>query len=74
MRNGFEESELDDGGNDRVVDAVVAWGDEDVLVERVRKHHELGATHVCIQAMDPDETTRPSLSTLETLAPRLLGT
>ena len=28
MRCGFEESALDDGGSDEVVDAVVAWGDE----------------------------------------------
>ena len=47
MRAGFEEAELDDGGNDRVIDAVVAWGDESALVDRVRAHREAGATHVC---------------------------
>jgi hypothetical protein len=72
MRCGFAESELDDGGNDRVVDAVVAWGDVETLVQRVREHHDAGATHVCIQPLDVANPTRPSLKTLEALAPRLL--
>jgi len=38
MRSGFEESELDGGGSDRVVDAVVAWGDLDAIEQRVRDH------------------------------------
>ncbi|NQZ95238.1 MAG: TIGR03620 family F420-dependent LLM class oxidoreductase [Myxococcales bacterium] len=72
MRSGFEESELDDGGNDRVVDAVVAWGDVEALVERVQDHLDAGATHVCIQPLDVANPTRPSLKTLEALAPSLL--
>ena len=73
MRCGFEESELDDGGSDRVVDAVVAWGDEAALTSRVHEHREAGATHVCIQPLDADDPSRPSLATLERLAPRLQG-
>ena len=72
MRCGFEEAALDNGGSDDVVDAVVAWGDEGALVDRVRQHHEAGATHVCIQPLDPVDKARPRLGTLETLAP-LLG-
>ncbi len=71
MRTGLPEAELDDGGSDRVVDAVVAWGDEAALVDRVRAHRSAGATHVCIQPLDVDDATRPSLSTLERLAPLL---
>lgn len=74
MRAGFEEHELDNGGNDRVIDAVVAWGDESALVSRVQEHRDAGATHVCIQPMDIDDATRPSVSTVERLAPLLLGT
>ncbi len=71
MRAGFAEHELDGGGNDRVVDAVVAWGDESALVDRVREHREAGATHVCIQPLDVGDPARPSLETLERLAPLL---
>ena len=68
---GTAREQLDDGGSDRVVDAVVAWGDVDVLVERVGHHHEAGATHVCIQPLDVDDPSRPSLATLAVLAPHL---
>ena len=71
MRAGFAEHELDEGGNDRVVDAIVAWGGPEALVAAVDAHLEAGATHVCIQPLDPDDATRPSLKTLEALAPRL---
>ena len=71
MRAGFAEEELDGGGSDRVVDAVVAWGDLDSLVARVEEHYSAGATHVCIQAMDSEHPNRPDLDLLERLAPRL---
>lgn len=74
MRAGFAEHELDEGGNDRMVDAIVAWGDEAALIARVEEHLAAGATHVCIQALDPDHATRPNLALLELLAPRLTGT
>lgn len=73
MRSGFEEKELDDGGNDRVVDAVVAWGDLDALVGRVEEHLDAGATHVCIQPLSAENPTKPDLALLEKLAPRLCG-
>lgn len=71
MRAGFEENELDEGGSDRVVDAVVAWGDLDALVQRVREHLSAGATHVCIQPLSSSNPARPDVELLEALAPRL---
>lgn len=50
---GFDESDLDGGGSDRLVDAIVAWGDADVVRDRVRAHQEAGADHVCLQALAP---------------------
>ena len=41
--------------------------------DRVREHREAGATHVCIQPLDVDDPARPSVNTLERLAPLLLG-
>ena len=32
----------------RLVDALVAHGDEDAIAARVRAHHDAGADHVCV--------------------------
>ena len=66
---GFEDSDFDDGGSDRLVDAIVAWGDEDVLAERIRQHWQAGADHVCIQALRKDGENGFDLETLQKLAP-----
>ena len=50
-RLGFSDDEFADGGSDRVVDAIVAWGGEDVIVDRVRAHFDAGADHVCVQPL-----------------------
>jgi probable F420-dependent oxidoreductase len=49
LRLGFTEDDLADGGSDRLVDALVAWGDARVIRERVAQHHGAGADHVCLQ-------------------------
>lgn len=48
---GFEEDDLAAGGSDRLVDAVVAWGDVDAVATRIREHHAAGADHVCLQVL-----------------------
>ncbi len=73
LRSGFEEAELEQGGSDRLVDALVAWGDLEQIAQRVAAQHAAGASHVCLQALDPEHPTRPDLRLLEALAPRLLG-
>ena len=67
---GFEESSLDNGGTDEVVDSLVAWGDEDTIAGRLEEHLEAGATQVCIQALDPEGNFRPDERILEALAPK----
>lgn len=66
---GYEEAELDDGGSDRLVDDLVAWGDEDAIRARIQAHRDAGADHVCIQPFRPDGGPGPHLETLELLAP-----
>jgi probable F420-dependent oxidoreductase len=56
---GFTESDLDQGGSDRLVDAIVAWGDVDTIRARVRAHHQAGADHVCLQALTADMASVP---------------
>ena len=45
---GFNESDFADGGSDRIVDAMVAWGDEQAIRDRITAQYKAGATHVCI--------------------------
>jgi len=66
---GYRDADFADGGSDRLVDAIVAWGDDDVIAERIRAHHEAGADHVCIQPFRPDGQPGPDLELLETFAP-----
>ncbi|NMH96244.1 TIGR03620 family F420-dependent LLM class oxidoreductase [Pseudonocardia acidicola] len=48
---GFAEEDLRDGGSDAFVDALVAWGDEERILDRVRAHLDAGADHVAVQAL-----------------------
>jgi probable F420-dependent oxidoreductase len=59
-RIGFTDDDLADGGSDRLVDALVAWGDEDAIVARVQAHRDAGASHVCIQALEQDPRQMPA--------------
>jgi probable F420-dependent oxidoreductase len=51
LRLGYTEAELANGGSDRVVDTIVAWGEPSRIMQRVREHHAAGADHVCIQVL-----------------------
>jgi probable F420-dependent oxidoreductase len=48
---GFAEEDLADGGTDAFVDALVAWGDEEAILSRVRAHLDAGADHVAVQML-----------------------
>jgi probable F420-dependent oxidoreductase len=50
-RQGFGEDDFAGDWSDRLVDALVAWGDEDAIAERVREHRDAGADQVCIQVL-----------------------
>jgi probable F420-dependent oxidoreductase len=68
-RLGFSDEDLADDGSDRLVDAIVAWGDEDDVLVRVRSHLDAGADHVCIQALPGGRLS--VLGQLQALAPAL---
>jgi probable F420-dependent oxidoreductase len=53
---GFSDEDLADGGSDRFVDAIVAWGDEETIRRRVQAQRDAGADHVCIQVLADDTT------------------
>ncbi|MAT95141.1 MAG: LLM class F420-dependent oxidoreductase [Halioglobus sp.] len=66
---GFSEDDFADGGSDRLVDAIVAWGDEDAIRARIQAHWDAGADHVCIQPFTNDGEMGPDEKLLELLAP-----
>ena len=65
------EDELRDGGSDRLVDLVVAWGDEEAIRARVDEHRAAGADHVCIQVIHGRQGELP-LDEWRRLAPALV--
>ena len=81
---GFDESDFAGGGSDRIIDAMVAWGDEQTIRDRVAAQYKAGATHVCITVLRPQgsagawslassgtrERATPEERALEALAPR----
>jgi probable F420-dependent oxidoreductase len=67
-RMGFDESDYQDGGSDRLIDALVVWGSAETIRARVKAHLDAGATHVCLQPLLPAGERVPSTDLLEALA------
>lgn len=67
---GYRDEDLSGGGSDRLVDALVAWGDVDAIRRRVQEHLDAGADHVCIQPVPMDGSL--GMEALAELAPALL--
>jgi probable F420-dependent oxidoreductase len=68
-RLGFDDHDFAGGGSDRLVDALVAWGDLDAIRARVDEHREAGADQVLIQAITGSDG--PPRDTWRQLAPAL---
>jgi probable F420-dependent oxidoreductase len=67
---GFSDADFAGGGSDRLVDAIVAWGDEAAIRARVQAHLDAGADHVSVQPLEPDRGL--GLGPLRAPAPVLL--
>jgi len=48
-RLGWADADIENDGSDRLLEAVVAIGDADAIVQRVNDHLAAGADHVCVQ-------------------------
>lgn len=51
LRHGFTEDDLSDGGSDRLVDALFAWGDDTAIRTKIDAFFEAGADHVALQVL-----------------------
>lgn len=47
---GFDESDWASGGSDRLIDSVVAWGDEAAIRARIDEYEASGASHIAVSA------------------------
>jgi len=68
---GYTDNDLSPPGSDRLVDAIVGWGDEAAIARRVQEHHDAGADHVCVQVLLPDPAAFPRAE-WRALAPALI--
>jgi probable F420-dependent oxidoreductase len=48
---GFGDEDINSGGSDRLINAVIPWGDAATIADRIREHHDAGADHVCLQVI-----------------------
>ncbi|MCT7660375.1 LLM class F420-dependent oxidoreductase [Mycobacterium deserti] len=58
LRSGFTEDDIS-SVSDRLFDAIIAWGDESAVLDRVNAHHAAGADHVCVQVLTADPREFP---------------
>jgi probable F420-dependent oxidoreductase len=70
-RLGFGDADFADGGSDRLIDALVAWGSEDDIAQRISQHRAAGADHVCVQVLAEADAGLP-LTQWRKLAPVLV--
>jgi len=71
LRSGFTEDDLADGGSDRLIDALVAWGDEETVRKRLDDFHAAGADHVAVQVIHENPISRKFFVEGQPLEPAL---
>lgn len=52
-RLGMDDADFADGGSDRLMDALVAWGSPSAVAGQVQEHIDAGASHVALQVLGP---------------------
>lgn len=68
-RLGFDDSDLENGGSDRLIDGLVHWGSADKIKARMQENLDQGANQVVIQTIRPDGQPGVDWNALEALAP-----
>ena len=69
FRLGFNEDDLKDGGSDRLLDAMVLWGEADEIKAKLQQYFDGGADQVVIQPLRADGQAGPDWGALEAFAP-----
>ena len=71
-RLGWSDEDIANDGSDKLIDAVIAWGDVDAILSRVQAHLDGGADHVCVQ-LRVESSADPALAGYAELASGLLA-
>jgi probable F420-dependent oxidoreductase len=67
---GFNDDDFSNGGSDRLIDKIVAWGNADNLNERVAAHEAAGASRIIVLPFDTATGDPRKSETLNALAPK----
>ncbi|MFT4564341.1 MAG: putative F420-dependent oxidoreductase [Gammaproteobacteria bacterium] len=67
---GFNDDDFANGGSDRLIDKIVAWGNADSLNERIAAHEAAGASRIIVLPFDTASGDPCKSETLNTLAPK----
>jgi probable F420-dependent oxidoreductase len=66
---GYTDEDLQGGGSDRLIDTIIAWGDQQHLRERITAHRAAGADHVYLIPLSAEGGRLPEMRVIEALAP-----
>jgi probable F420-dependent oxidoreductase len=68
-RFGFTDADIEGGGSERLIDAVIPHGSADQIAETIGAHLEAGADHVCVQPLGADGVPRDQWTALAEALP-----
>jgi probable F420-dependent oxidoreductase len=71
VRLGWPEDELEGSGSDRLFDAVIAWGNDQAVAQKLSRHIDAGADHVVLNVVTPTPDRAPA-EELRRIAPLLM--
>ncbi|MCH2187964.1 LLM class flavin-dependent oxidoreductase [Myxococcota bacterium] len=66
---GFESSDYENGPSDRLIDTLVAWGNQEAIEEQMDAHREAGATQIVMSPLQAEGPETP-WALIETMAPQ----
>ncbi len=69
-RYGWEDTDLVDGGSNALVDTLIPWGDENAIVDGLRRHADAGADELVVQVLPAEPGSLP-VTEFARLAPAL---
>ena len=56
---GFKEADWSNGGSDRLIDAICAWGNPETIKKKLQNYVDAGATQLVIYPCNPGEDYKP---------------